>query len=136
MARGNFRVYLEGEEVWVKKYFYVLRPLLAIAWIERALGPVPTEFDRLLERIVEPSELRDSIQRLIEQKRRGMELGFAPRIPLLSDFIERELARLEDRNLQSSRAPAPLEPLDRLFRDALESAWGLRVPPAADLPPS
>ena len=24
MAQGNFREYLRGEEVWVKKYFYVL----------------------------------------------------------------------------------------------------------------
>ena len=33
MARGNYRDYLKGPTVWVKKYFYVLRPLLAIRWI-------------------------------------------------------------------------------------------------------
>ncbi len=35
MAQGNYREYLKGEIVWVKKYFYVLRPLLAINWIEK-----------------------------------------------------------------------------------------------------
>jgi len=30
MAEGNYREYLRGDEVWIKKYFYVLRPVLAI----------------------------------------------------------------------------------------------------------
>ena len=38
MAQGNIREYLKGERVWVKKYFYVLRPLLACRWIEAGLG--------------------------------------------------------------------------------------------------
>jgi predicted nucleotidyltransferase len=42
MAQGNIREYLRGEIVWRKKYFYVLRPLLAMRWIERGLGPVPS----------------------------------------------------------------------------------------------
>ncbi len=29
MAGGNLREYLKDERVWIKKYFYVLRPLLA-----------------------------------------------------------------------------------------------------------
>jgi predicted nucleotidyltransferase len=35
MARGNYREYLKGDVVWIKKYFYVLRPILAMKWIER-----------------------------------------------------------------------------------------------------
>jgi predicted nucleotidyltransferase len=34
MARKNFRGYLQGETVRLKKYFYVLRPLLAVRWVE------------------------------------------------------------------------------------------------------
>jgi hypothetical protein len=34
MAKGNFREYLKKELVPLKKYFYVLRPLLAIMWLE------------------------------------------------------------------------------------------------------
>jgi len=33
MARGNYRQYLAGEQVRLKKYLYVLRPLLAAKWI-------------------------------------------------------------------------------------------------------
>lgn len=34
MAKGNYREYLKGDKVKVKKYFYVLRPILACMWIE------------------------------------------------------------------------------------------------------
>jgi predicted nucleotidyltransferase len=32
MALGNYRKYLKGNVVWIKKYFYVLRPILAMNW--------------------------------------------------------------------------------------------------------
>ncbi len=57
MARGNFREYLKGEEVWVKKYFYVLRPILAMNWIEKELGVVPTDFNVLVEKLVTEPEV-------------------------------------------------------------------------------
>ena len=45
MAFGNWRDYLRGrEEVSLKKYLYVFRPLLACRWIERQLGQVPMLF--------------------------------------------------------------------------------------------
>jgi len=68
MARGNYRDYLKGPMVWVKKYFYVLRPLLAIKWIEQALGVVPTEFQVLVDQVVGPSELKDEIGKLVAAK--------------------------------------------------------------------
>jgi hypothetical protein len=95
MARGNFREYLRGEEVWTKKYLYVLRPLLAIQWIERGLGLVPTEFAVLVDTLVPEGSLKDSIELLLERKRAGSELAHAPRIGPVSDFIEAELARHE-----------------------------------------
>ena len=50
MARGNYREYLKGDVVWIKKYFYVLRPILAMNWIERVWGVVPTDFNILVDR--------------------------------------------------------------------------------------
>ncbi len=35
IAKTNYRGYLHKESVPLKKYFYVLRPLLAILWIEK-----------------------------------------------------------------------------------------------------
>lgn len=68
MARGNYREYLRGEMVWTKKYFYVLRPLLAVRWIERNLGGVPVEFSRLveLERLANVAAGRDRVSPPVE----------------------------------------------------------------------
>jgi uncharacterized protein len=48
MAKTNYRGYLRADFVPLKKYFYVLRPLLSVRWIERYGTAAPIEFDRLL----------------------------------------------------------------------------------------
>jgi len=126
MAQGNCREHLSGERVWVKKYFYVLRPLLAINWIERGMGVVPTEFSKLVDGLVTSPQLREALDQLLADKRQGAELDRGPRIAPISDFIENELARME--SLAFSQAPQPRssEPLNRLFREALREVWGER----------
>ena len=52
MASRNFRQYLQSEIVKVKKYFYVLRPVLAARWIEQFNEFPPIEFQTLVEKAV------------------------------------------------------------------------------------
>jgi len=92
MARGNAREYLFKDQVRLKKYFYVLRPLLAIRYIQSGLGVPPVEFERLVETVA-PRELRSGIAALLELKRRTPELGLGPPIPEIGDFIASELER-------------------------------------------
>ncbi len=123
MVRGNFREYLKGERVWVKKYFYVLRPLLAIQWIEQGYGVAPTAFGTLVERLITSPTLKTAIDALIEQKRAGTELGEGPRIPAISDFIEAEIARHEAQEARYKTNAPPYEVLDGLFRETLGDVW-------------
>ena len=125
MARGNYRDYLKGQTVWVKKYFYVLRPLLAIKWIEQDLGVVPTEFQVLVDRVVASPQLKEEIRKLVAAKRSGEELDRGPRIERISEYIEEELARLESKQFEKKYAkPAgPVSEFNRLFRAALEEVW-------------
>jgi len=125
MAQGNVREYLKGERVWVKKYFYVLRPILAIKWIEQGYGVAPTSFGVLLERVIPSGELKDKINELIAQKSMGDELDYGDRIPVISDFITTELARLEEDQKQYKNNPAPTLILDELFRNALREIWNM-----------
>jgi uncharacterized protein len=118
MAQSNFREYLKGEIVWVKKYFYVLRPLLAINWIEQESDVVPMEFGVLVERCVKSPELKEAIENLLERKKSGQELDREPRIKIISDFIESELERLETKVIESKQKP-DTEKLNELFRMAL-----------------
>jgi predicted nucleotidyltransferase len=78
----------------------VLRPLLAVKWVEQGLGVVPTEFQVLVDQVVDSSELRDEIGKLVAAKRRGEELDRGPRIGRISEFIEDELVRLESKQFE------------------------------------
>jgi uncharacterized protein len=124
MAHGNFREYLQGETVWRKKYFYVLRPLLAMLWIESGGGPVPIEFQRLVDATVSDTELRGAIDGLLEAKRRGAELDRGPSIPALSRFIESELTRLTQEQPERTQVSPSVDKLDELFRSVLREVWG------------
>lgn len=125
MAKGNYREYLKGDVVWIKKYFYVLRPLLAIRWIEKGFGIVPTEFQTLLDEVIDVSELKDEIYAMIESKQNGKELDRGPKIPIISDYIKNELERLEERKFeQEFEKPAGnAHKLNDLFRSALSEIW-------------
>ncbi len=93
MATTNFRAFLKGELVRRKKYLYVLRPLLAIQWIEAGLGIVPIEFERLVEQTVPAGELKSEIEELVRVKRLTRETSDGPRLPAIHTFIEAELER-------------------------------------------
>ena len=123
MARGNFREYLKGGEVWVKKYFYVLRPILAMNWIEKGLGVVPTDFNTLVDRLVSEPKLKAEIERLLSAKRAGAELDRGPRIELISEFIEREFERWETRDIADHKRTVSSAKLDELFRESLAEVW-------------
>ena len=94
MARGNFRAYLTGDEITVMKYFYVLRPILAINWIEKRSDVVPMEFGVMVDSLIEDPILKSEIENLIERKRNGEELKRELKIQVISDFIESEMERL------------------------------------------
>jgi len=71
MAEGNNREYIKGDTVWTKKYFYILRPVLACIWIERGYGVPPIEFGKLVEKTVSDPAVRGEIDGLLNNKRGG-----------------------------------------------------------------
>jgi predicted nucleotidyltransferase len=95
MARKNYREYLKGDTVRLKKYLYVLRPLLASLWIEQGRGVAPMPFQQLVDAIVEEPSLRAAIGELLAIKRQALESESAVPMPAINVFIDRELARLE-----------------------------------------
>lgn len=122
MARGNQREYLRGDTVWVKKYFYVLRPLLAIRWLEQDRGPVPMPFADLLATVDDDSVVA-AIETLRQRKIAGDELDRGPAIPEISAFIEAELGRLNEVLITKQITRVSLDVLDSLFRTTLERVW-------------
>lgn len=92
MARRNAREYLLKDKVRLKKYFYVLRPLLAIRFIEQHKAVPPVEFERLVDSVA-PEEIRPGIASLLALKRGSPELGVGEPIPEINRFIESETER-------------------------------------------
>ena len=95
MARGNYREYLRGETVRLKKYLYVLRPLLATLWVEQGRGVAPIRFSDLVDALVTEPALHQSIDELLHHKRQASESQYGRPWPLINQFIDRELTRLE-----------------------------------------
>jgi predicted nucleotidyltransferase len=95
MANGNFRHYLQADKVKIKKYFYVLRPILACMWIENHHETPPMEFETLLTQITD-KELLKEINELLTKKKAGIELGLEQKIIIIHDFIENTLSHFEN----------------------------------------
>ena len=123
MANTNYRVSHKNDEIALKKYFYILRPLFAVMWIEQGFGPVPMRFADMLARIDLPRPLRGEIDTLLERKAASGELGRGPRIEPISQYLEIELDKRGRSSPVFEHAPQETAVLDRLFHDAIEEAW-------------
>lgn len=115
MARKNFRGYLQGEQVRLKKYFYVLRPLLAVRWIEAGKGMPPMRFIDLLEGTVDDMPLRREIDDLLAIKQRAGEAEYGEPRPHVQRFIQTELARGEEAPAWPDSRSGDAKALDQLL---------------------
>lgn len=108
----------------IKDWFYIIRPLLAMKWLERELGPVPMLFDRLVEKTVDDSNLQAELKRLVELKSQAGEKDRPAAPPAVIDFVRAELSGQFD-------SPPPLAAgcqigptdLDDLFLTILRETW-------------
>lgn len=121
MAKTNYREHLIKESVSIKKYFYVLRPLFAIWWLEKYREPAPIEFNKLTTLIEGNQTLSKEISELLERKKVSMEKEKAPPIPILNEFIESELKRLEGYNDEPKKNGLDYNEINTLFNKILDS---------------
>ncbi|HAA15160.1 MAG TPA: hypothetical protein DCE41_27080 [Cytophagales bacterium] len=85
---------IEGDTINIKKYFYILRPLLAAAWAAKHRTVAPMNFDALLP-MVDSYSLKEKIlllRKTKEQAREGDRQRFDPEI---MQYIAHEMNRLE-----------------------------------------
>lgn len=120
MAKGNFREYLKGDYVKTKKYFYVLRPVLCMRWIEANHSIPPLRFDTLVDETVTDEGLKDAIAGLLARKKAGFETDYAEPIRPISNFLETELARLTESVAAVVSHRKSSEAADRCFKDFLK----------------
>lgn len=121
MAKKNFRGYLQGDTVRYKKYLYVLRPLLAVKWIDAGRGMPPMRFADLVAGTLTDSALIAEINALLALKMQATESTYGPRRPHIHALIEAELLRAET-NRDYKRPYGDTTELDRFL---LETVTGL-----------
>ncbi len=120
MAKGNYRDYLQGNVVKSKKYFYVLRPLLACMWIKEKNESPPMEFETLLTLIKNPV-LIEKINALLVRKRSGIEMGNENAIPEIGEFIKQKIEEFENYTIEyDSKNKPSAEYLNNLLWDLLQ----------------
>lgn len=114
-ANKNYYGYLTEEMVKYKKYFYVLRPILACRWIEEKKCPPPVLFDELFNTVLE-DDMKAAVEDLLSKKVKMSEADKAPRIEKINQYIEEKLAyykALAD-TMDDDRNPE-WEPLEKEF---------------------
>jgi predicted nucleotidyltransferase len=124
MANGNYRQYLQTDEVKIKKYFYVLRPVLAALWIEKYKESPPMEFEKLLA-LISDKKVLEKIQELLQRKKSGIEMGNEPKIGVINDFLEKSILHLE--NVASgfdARKKVSAALLEESFVKIIEHSYG------------
>lgn len=121
MARGNYREYLKGEMVRIKKYFYVLRPVLSCLWLKNYKSLPPMEFEKLMPLMDHNAGLKKEVERLLVRKKSSEELDLEPAITIINDFLNQAIMQIEqDIQNEDEGLPIPNEPLDHLFRETIK----------------
>lgn len=120
IAETQYQRFIAGrKKVALKKYFYSLRPALALIWIRHLPDePVPMALPELVAGIHLSPEVSRVIGNLIERKSRTRELGDGPRIDVLDKLI---LSEIEFTRHNLGKLPVlgheMLDAANDLFRD-------------------
>lgn len=120
MAEGNYREYLKGGMVKAKKYFYVLRPVLACRWVLEKQTPPPMLFSELMKEEL-PEVLMSDINRLLELKMKSPEIKMIPRIDRINAYLDESIADIKSivQSMEDTKNPGWME-LNKIFLNELD----------------
>ena len=120
MAEGNYRDYLRGEMVRAKKYFYVLRPILACKWILEKGTPPPMLFTDLVKSEL-PDDLSETVYQLLNLKMNSPEIKEIPRIDQLNRYLDAGIVSVKEKIEKLPDTPVQdWNELNELFFSVLE----------------
>lgn len=104
-------------DIKLKRYFYTIRPLLALQWTRERQTLPPMNLQRLMDGVRVPGDVRSAILDLLDRKHSTPELGKGPRIPVLDRWIGESLAAFDPASRPRTRngASRALEDANTLF---------------------
>lgn len=118
-AKKNYKEYLKCDMVKLKKYFYVLRPILACRWILEKQTPPPMLFSALADACLDEA-LVPAVTDLLRLKMETPEIGLGPRIGIINDYLDASIEEV-DRLIQAIPGDEKVtwDELNRLFLEAV-----------------
>ena len=93
-AKRNYKEFLLGDMVKYKKYFYVLRPILACKWILAEGTPPPMEFRILLDMYLD-EDLKPDVEKLLNLKMNAPEIAVGARLDRVNEYLEKAIAEID-----------------------------------------
>ena len=103
----------------VTKYLYVLRPLLAVRWIDMGIGMPPMRFADLVDGTVHEPAVRAELDALLALKMSANESEYGPRRPAIHALVETMLADAEH-DREYKRPWGDVAMLDAFLRDVVD----------------
>ncbi len=124
IARKKFEEIMSTDQVKIKKYFYILRPIMACMWIEKNKAMPPMEFSKLLAEQQLDNGLLNEIEKLLNKKTSGLEIDIKPKSQILIDFLDSKIEHYEQylKTIKIEKK-CDYEPLNSLFRESLNEVW-------------
>lgn len=118
-AKSNYREFLRTDTVKLKKYFYVIRPVLACKWIIDKNSPPPMLFSELCNAELEPY-MKPYVDKLLDLKINTPEITTGNRIDEINKYLDSNITEIQkiisDMPENNSRE---WNALDEIFRSFL-----------------
>ncbi|MDP4181340.1 MAG: nucleotidyltransferase domain-containing protein [Bacillota bacterium] len=124
IAKNKYEEIISTDQVKIKRYFYILRPLLACMWIEKNISMPPMEFSKLIAEQPMDQSLVNEINKLLEKKTAGMEIDIEEKNPLIIDFLKSKIEHYEQylKTIKKEKM-SDYGALNTLFRETLDEVW-------------
>jgi len=98
IAKRNLHTDFKGEQVRLKKYFYILRAILALCWIEQSKEMPPMAFRQLVDATVTNKAVLAEVDELLILKRNADESLYGTRRPAIDRLIVETIEKSEKLN--------------------------------------
>ncbi|MGJ3355710.1 nucleotidyltransferase domain-containing protein [Providencia sp. Je.9.19] len=95
ISKRNLHTDFKGEQVRLKKYFYILRATLALRWLELGKKMPPMAFSELVAATVNDKAVLDEINELLFFKSQANESQYGARRPAIDRLIAESIAKAE-----------------------------------------
>lgn len=120
MADRNYREFLKTDMVKIKKYFYVLRPVLACQWILDKGTPPPMLFSELVKTEL-PETLQEQVDELLRLKMNTPEIQKIPKAEAINEYLDKSIQEIKE--LLSERVEKTETDWKRLNELFLQEVW-------------